>query len=218
MPRATSHEPRATPSDLWVVIPVRGIAAGKSRLAGVLDPAARARLNRQLLERTLRTVAGWSGELARCAVVSACPETLAIAGRFGAVPVEEGSGSAGLNAALTRGAAYAAGCGAQSVLVLACDLPHLTEAALAAMAEAAATRRVLVIAPDRHGNGTNALLSSARERVDYRFGEGSCAAHVALAHERGWKVALVRRPELEFDLDTPDDLARWTETVGAWTV
>jgi 2-phospho-L-lactate guanylyltransferase len=69
----------------------------------------------------------------------------------------------------------------------------------------------MVIAPDRHGTGTNALLVSARESFDFYFGEGSCTKHLALAGERGWPVALCRRQELEFDLDTPEDLVRWTE-------
>ena len=212
MARFTIHDSRFTSSDLWTIVPVRGIAEGKSRLAGVLDPLARARLNRELLEHTLRTVAGWCCGLDHCAVVSACRETLAVAERLGAVPVDEGSETGGLNVAIKRGAAYSRGRGARTVLVLPCDLPYLSAAALAAMVEAAASERHLVIAPDRHGNGTNALLASARESIDYRFGEGSCAAHVALAAERGWQVALCRRPELEFDLDTPEDLKRWTET------
>lgn len=212
MPPITHHQSPITPLDLWTIVPVRGIAEGKSRLAGVLDPEARAELNRQLLEHTLRTVAGWRGALDRCAIVSACRESLAIAGRLGAVTVDEGSETGGLNAAAARGAAYAAGRGAQSILVLPCDLPYLSAAALAAMVDALASERHLVIAPDRHGTGTNALLASAREPVDFRFGTGSCAAHVALAGERGWQAALCRRPELEFDLDTPEDLARWRET------
>ncbi len=134
MPPITNHQSPITPLDLWTIVPVRGIAEGKSRLAGVLDPAARAELNRQLLEHTLRTVAGWRGALDRCAIVSACRESLAIAGRLGAVIVDEGSETGGLNAAAARGAAYAAGRGAQSILVLPCDLPYLSAAALAAMA------------------------------------------------------------------------------------
>src|SRR5262245_10731489 len=168
MTRITNHESRATPSELWTIVPVRGIAEGKSRLAGVLDAPARARLNRQLLEHTLRTVAGWRGGLDQCAVVSACRETRGIADRFGAVPVDEGSETGGLNAAVKRGAAYAGSRGARTILVLPCDLPYLSMEALAAMVEAAASEGHLVIAPDRQGNGTNALLASARESIDYR--------------------------------------------------
>ena len=212
MARITDHGSRFTPSDLWTVVPVRGIAEGKSRLAGVLDPPARARLNRQLLERTLRTVADWRGESGRCAVVSACRETLSIARQLGAVVIDEGAETGGLNAAAARGAAYAAVRGAQGILVLPCDLPYLNAGALTAMLEAAAPAHHMVLAPDRHGAGTNALLLCVAESFEFRFGEGSCAAHLALAARRGWRAALCRRTELEFDLDTPEDLLRWMET------
>ena len=199
-------------SRLWVVIPVRGIAEGKSRLAGVLDPPARARLNRQLLASTLGAIEKWRGDLSRCVVVSSCRETLATAARLGAAVLDEGAEARGLNAAAAQGTAYARSRGAQSALVLACDLPYLNADALAAMVGASEAERHMVIAPDRHETGTNALLVSAREAFDFHFGEGSCAKHAALAAERGWRAVRFRRPEIEFDLDTPADLARWTET------
>ena len=214
MSRVTSHESRATPSVLWTVVPVRGIAAGKSRLAAVLDATARAALNRRLLEHTLSVVAAWSGGLDRCAVVSSCREALALAARLGAVAVDEGPEAGGLNAAAALGREYAGAHGASSALVLACDLPRLNVEALAAMAGAAASERHMILAPDRHGTGTNALLVSARAPFDFQFGEASCAKHRALAAARGWPVELCLRSELEFDLDTPADLARWTETAA----
>ena len=201
-------------SRLWTVVPVRGIAEGKSRLAAALDPAARARLNRQLIEHTLRVVAEWRGDLNHCVIVSSCRETLAMAVHLGAAVFDEGTVARGLNAAAAQGAAYAGSQGARQALVLACDLPSLDADALVAMAQAAESERHLVIAPDRHGTGTNAVLLDARETFDFHFGEGSCAKHAALAAERGWQTVLCRRPELEFDLDTPEDLARWRETPG----
>src|SRR5262249_49842416 len=124
----------------------------------------------------------------------------------------EGSAARGLNAAVALGAAYAGSRGARQALVLACDLPHLGPEALAAVAQAAESERHVVIAPDRHGAGTNALLVNASEPFDFQFGEASCAKHLALAAAHGWPAVLCRRPELEFDLDTPEDLMRWTET------
>ena len=214
MSRVTSHGSRVTSSRLWTVVPVRGIAEGKSRLAAALDAAARARLNRQLIDHTLRVVAEWRGDLNHCVIVSSCRETLAMAVHLGAAVFDEGTAARGLNAAAAQGAAYAGSQGARQALVLACDLPCLDADALVAMAQAAESERHLVIAPDRHGTGTNAVLLDARETFDFHFGEGSCAKHAALAAERGWQTVLCRRPELEFDLDTPEDLARWREIPG----
>ena len=67
----------------------------------------------------------------------------------------------------------------------------------------------MVIAPDKNGTGTNVLLVSAQSPFEFRFGEQSFARHLLLSAERGEIAAVCARPELEFDLDTPEDLAAW---------
>src|SRR5690349_5633150 len=109
MARFTDHESRITSheSPLWVIVPVRGMAEGKSRLSGLLAPRERARLNRRLLEHTLHVVREWRGDLSRCVVVSACRDTLAAAARPGAAALDEGAKARGLNAAAALGREYA---------------------------------------------------------------------------------------------------------------
>jgi 2-phospho-L-lactate guanylyltransferase len=193
---------------------MRGIAEGKSRLASVLEPPERARLNEQLLARTLEVVAGWRGDLNRCVVVSPCQRALVTAARLGAATLLEGADSGGLNAAAALGASYARQRDANGVLILPCDLPHLTPDALGALTDAAATTRHMVIAPDSAKTGTNALLICAPERFEFHFGERSFEHHTRLAAERGYAVSICSRPELEFDLDTPEDLADWRRATG----
>ena len=211
MSRVTGHGSRVTSSDLWTIVPVRGIAEGKSRLAGVLDAAARARLNERLLESTLNAIGAWRGDLSRCVVVSPCSVTRQLASRRGAGVVDEGEEATGLNRAAALAASYARRNGARHVLVLPCDLPYLSVEALAAVASEAEPSQCMVIAPDRERSGTNALLVAAEEPFDFRFGEESFRRHILLAAERGWRAVVCDRPELAFDLDTGADLARWTE-------
>jgi FO synthase/2-phospho-L-lactate guanylyltransferase len=174
----------------------------------VLDPAERERLNRRLLASTLDAIEKWRGDLRNCVVVSPCRVTRDMAGERGAAVVDEGGCAAGLNRAAALGAWYARSNGARYVLILPCDLPYLSTAALAAMSHGAEPPQSMAIASDRKGTGTNALLLSADDPFEVRFGEESFARHVVLAAERGWRSVLCRRPELEFDLDTPEDLAR----------
>jgi len=65
------------------------------------------------------------------------------------------------------------------------------------------------IAADKTGRGTNALALRPPDVIDFRFGVGSLAAHIAQAD--GLPLSVVDRPGLAFDLDTPADLARWLE-------
>jgi 2-phospho-L-lactate guanylyltransferase len=67
------------------------------------------------------------------------------------------------------------------------------------------------VAPDRLGTGTNGLALSPPGVIGFRFGAGSFAAHRAEAAAAGLEPVIVTRPGLAFDLDTPEDLARWLE-------
>jgi 2-phospho-L-lactate guanylyltransferase len=190
-----------------IVLPVRGLAAGKSRLSAVLDAGEREALNRWLLERTLDVLGAWRGSLEPCVVVSACERVLEIARARGAQVLREPA-AAGLNAAAALGAAHARMRGAGALLVVPCDLPHLTVDSLDALLDDAQDADV-VIAPDKCGTGTNAIVVRGDMVFDFSFGERSFSSHLAHAAARGAKVAVHRSPALAFDVDTAEDLACW---------
>lgn len=197
--------------DIWTIIPMRGIESGKSRLAGVLTAGARSRLNRWLLLHTLSVVERWAGGLGRCIVVTPCRKTRELAVRAGASVVREEAGIRDLNRALMMGASRAKARGAEAIMVVACDLPHLNPAALTALARQGRRVPSLVLAPDAAGIGTNALLLRGHADFEFRFGEHSLARHLEMAGRREWTAAICSRPELAFDLDTPEDLAVWSK-------
>lgn len=196
---------------LWVIVPHRGVNAGKTRLSSVLNDVARGKLNRWLLERTLRVVAAWLGDAQRVVVVSPCEVTLALARKARAMALPEAHGNAGLNAALAHAASHAAMQGAQRLLILPCDLPRVDAAALQAMTDLPVSARDTVIAPDRHRAGTNALLVDGGAR-EFAFGNDSYARHLALAQTRGVHSVSFANAALAFDLDTAADFAEWTQS------
>jgi 2-phospho-L-lactate guanylyltransferase len=65
----------------------------------------------------------------------------------------------------------------------------------------------VVIVPDRHGTGTNALVLTPPDAIAPSFGSGSFARHVALAEAAGVPHRVERASALELDVDTPGDLA-----------
>jgi 2-phospho-L-lactate guanylyltransferase len=199
---------RLDPATLWTVVPVRGLAASKSRLAPVLNEAGRAALNRELLERTLAVVSEWSGAPQQTIVVSPCARALSLSRRAGATALSEGPRAVGHNRAVRLGIARAAALGATHVLVLSCDLPHIGTDSLRALVTAAGRGKRVVLAPDKAGMGTNAVLVGIGTGFEFAFGPGSLMAHHAAARNAGLTAAVVRHDDLRFDLDTPDDLAR----------
>jgi 2-phospho-L-lactate guanylyltransferase len=92
--------------------------------------------------------------------------------------------------------------------VLPCDLPELDPQSLSALVNAARGADV-TIAPDASGAGTNALVVPARASFEFRFGLDSFVRHRDAAAAQGLSVAVHRSLALAFDVDTPDDYARW---------
>ncbi len=85
----------------------------------------------------------------------------------------------------------------------------------APLVAAASGEPSVAIAPDRLGTGTNGLGLAPLGIIGFRFGAGSFAAHLAEARAAGVEPTIVARPGLAFDLDTPEDLARWLELGSA---
>lgn len=101
----------------------------------------------------------------------------------------------------------------ETLVILHGDLPNLratdVEALLSALPPG--DQPGVAIAPDRAGTGTNALVLRPPGVISFRFGTGSFAAHTNEVAQAGLPLVAVNRAGLAFDLDTPEDLARWLE-------
>ncbi len=75
-----------------------------------------------------------------------------------------------------------------------------------ALIDKASKPPVVVIAPDRHCKGTNALLMVPAGLIEYDFGENSFQRHCERARQAGANLEIVELPSLGLDLDLPEDL------------
>jgi 2-phospho-L-lactate/phosphoenolpyruvate guanylyltransferase len=189
---------------LWAIVPVKPLRRGKSRLAGALSEKERTKLNESLLQHTIKTLKGLK-EVEQVLVVSRDPQALTIARQHGARTVQE-DGQPLLNTALTRATVVAQVYATRGVLILPADLPLISEEDVLTLIERAVEPPVVVIAPDRHGKGTNALLLSPSGLIEYDFGENSFEKHCKLAEAAGARLEIVDLPTLGLDLDLPEDL------------
>jgi 2-phospho-L-lactate/phosphoenolpyruvate guanylyltransferase len=182
-----------------IIVPVKRLREGKSRLAEVLDASHRIALCQRLVTRTLSVACA----VAPVVVVTADPWVRDAAAAAGAAVVAEAA-LAGLNAALdTARANWPAN---EQLLVLPVDLPRLTPETLR---DLTGSSDDVVIAPDRHGRGTNILVLPAAAALSFRFafGPDSCRRHADEAARLGLRARRLQRADAAFDLDTPADLA-----------
>ena len=189
-----------------IIVPHRGLAAAKTRLAPVLDDGEREALARRLLVQVLGVAHQACGDVVVITPSEALEPLVATAGAR--LVVQRGLG---LNAGLEQARQEAIAEGVTTLVILHGDLPNLTTDDVAALLDALPQAGGVAIGPDRAGMGTNALALRPPDAIAFSFGAGSFAAHVAEAEGVGTTLVEVHRPGLAFDLDTPADLARWLE-------
>jgi len=189
---------------LWAIVPVKPLQRGKSRLSGVLDQDERTSLNRKLLSHTLETLESIK-EIERVLVISRDPAALALAREYGAQTVQE-KGTPHLNIALARATVIVKEYTTRGVLIVPADLPMITPEDVRSMLERAVDPPVVVVAPDRHRQGTNALLVCPVGFIEYDFGPDSFESHCKMAVQAGARLEIVDLPSIALDVDLPEDL------------
>jgi 2-phospho-L-lactate guanylyltransferase len=189
---------------VWAIVPVKPLRRGKSRLAGVLSDDERTDLNSRLLAHTLDTLKEIP-EIEHVLVVSRDPAALALARDHGARTVQE-NGAPQLNVALARATVVVKNYKTRGVLVVPADLPLLTAEDVRVMLDKATDPPVVVLAPDRHRQGTNALLICPAGLIEYEFGPDSFRRHCEIARQAGARLEIADLPSLALDVDLPEDL------------
>jgi 2-phospho-L-lactate guanylyltransferase len=189
---------------LWAIVPIKPLNLGKSRLASVLTQQERMNLNSHFLTHTLETLNAIPG-IEHVLVISRDQKALALARDHGARTIQE-DGNSQLNVALARATFVAEKYATRGVLILPVDLPLITPEDVSNLIEKAKDPPVVVVAPDRHHLGTNALLVCPTGIIQYAFGPGSFELHCERARQAGARLEIVDFPGLELDIDLPEDL------------
>ena len=182
------------------VLPVKSFSRAKQRLGEAVGGGEREELAAAMVGDVLAALAAVP-QLDEVLVVTAEPLAARAAGD--AVVIEDPD-EAGQSAAAARGIDAALVRGAERVLLVPGDCPALDPHELTGLLAGSGE---VVIVPDRHGTGTNALLLQPPAVMPPSFGAGSCARHAALARAAGATVKVRELPSLSLDVDTPDDLA-----------
>ncbi|MSX02030.1 MAG: 2-phospho-L-lactate guanylyltransferase [Actinobacteria bacterium] len=190
---------------LVAVLPVKRFAKAKARLADDgLSPGQRLAIATGMLSDVLAA-------LRRCELVD---DIVVVTSEPGAEALARGAGAQviadqpqdGHSEAAKRGIDWAVEDGAFHTLLIAGDVPAIDPGELDLMIESLADDNELVIIPDRHGSGTNALFLTPADAITPSFGEGSLERHRQIAEAEGVTVRVVESGALGLDVDTSEDL------------
>ncbi len=185
------------------ILPIKAFGEAKQRLAAEMTPACRRALAEAMYSDVLVALRR-AGSVDGVLVVTGDQGAQQIAGGYGALALDDDD--QGHNPAVRRGIRAALESGAERVLLVAGDCPLIDPAQLDELIARDATERSVLIVPDRHRTGTNALLLTPPESLTPAFGPGSCQRHAETAQSEGSTPEIVEVPSLALDVDTPEDL------------
>lgn len=194
---------------IGIAIPIKRLQFAKSRLAGVLAPAARQRLVLRLAQHVINAAQQATRSFtmpARIWLVSADPAIAALAQAGGVEWLPDRCEE--LNAALTEARHQIQNAGAQTMIVLAGDLPLVTAEDVVALNNAL-SEADLALAPDQQQRGTNALALRLPSPLPFLFGINSAERHLTAAERLGLRACLITTPTLAFDLDDSERLRQY---------
>jgi 2-phospho-L-lactate guanylyltransferase len=190
------------------ILPVKRFGAAKQRLDNGLSDGTRRALAEAMVTDVLIALRR-AQRVDEVLVVSGESMAVALAAGYDAAAVIDDPRDESHSAAAVRGIEAALDRGATRVLLVPGDCPALDPIevdGLLADADGVQTPDVVVV-PDRHGSGTNALLLTPPDAIRPAFGPGSRERHERLAREAGASVVAVDVPTLGLDVDTVEDLA-----------
>jgi 2-phospho-L-lactate guanylyltransferase len=186
------------------LVPVKSLAAGKSRLAAALGRAGAEALALAMLEDVLAALRAVP-RLAVVAVVTPDAAVAEVARRAGARALV--GEDPGLNPALERAARALAPAARDGLLVVLGDVAGVRAGEIARVLEAleAGPPPRAVLAPSRDG-GSAALARRPADAFPSWFGPRSAAAHRAAAARAGVPLVELALPGFALDLDDEADL------------
>jgi 2-phospho-L-lactate/phosphoenolpyruvate guanylyltransferase len=187
---------------IWGVVPIKGFARAKQRLATALSPGFREALATTMVEDVLAALAG-SARLQGILVVTGDGDAAEAGRRHGAEIFSVAE--AGHTAAVTAAGLALAG-RSRGMLSIPGDVPGTSADEIDALIAGHGAGRAFSIVPAHDGRGSNAILATPPDVVALAYGDDSFLPHLAAARRAGLEPTVRRFEGIGLDVDTPEDL------------
>ena len=196
-----------------LVIPIKQLSGAKQRLSGVLTADQRQALCRAMIEDVLE-VATTCDQIGEIVVVTADAEVASLVTSYGARVLAEPQ-LPGLINAVTHAAEVLASEGTEVMIFLPGDTPLISveelEVVLGGMS--AQNNAQFLIVPASDLGGSNCVVCSPPNCMEFGFGEDSFRRHLATARRLEVEATVLKLPGIGLDVDTPEDLSELVQKI-----
>ena len=201
------------PTPLWAIVPIKSFSQGKSRLSGIACGTEREAFNSHCAHLVLDTLRKSKG-IDEILIATNDDSIASWVSQKSWRCIRDGAG-ASLNEILTHALDVAEAEGAASAIILVCDLPFLDTESVKKLVDALGAHSS-VLAPDRRGEGTNALGMRFSNRVSLHFEEDeSYRRHREACGTNMGSVQVIESFQLGFDVDLPLDFEEF-KSLETW--
>ena len=188
---------------IWAIVPFKGVASAKSRLALELNDDDRRRLALAMLSDVLDTLRRCQ-TLGGILLVSRSKEAPEIARIHGVKHYSDSA--ADLSDAITEASSYLVrSADATGTFFIPGDVPLITEQDVNTAIE---RHYSVTIIPDEMKTGTNGLLCSPPNRLPYQFDGRSFEPHLNAARSSGVQPEVLCLASFALDVDSVEDALR----------
>ena len=192
-----------------ILIPMRSLANGKTRLSKLLSANSRAKLIKllftQLLEKLKTLKCEFPLIFSDILVITPCNEVEKISKKFDVKILKERNLN-GLNSALSRGLSWSVENFYDSSLIIPGDIIDPDSEDIKKILEMGKNSRDTMIICPSTDFGTNALFVTLPTKMDMKFGPNSFFEHQKEAAAQSIRTIIAPLDSLKDDLDTGKDL------------
>ena len=192
-----------------ILIPMRSLNDGKTRLSNLLSPNSRAKLIKLLFTQLLKKLKLLKVEFpllfSDVLVITPCNEVEKICKEFNIIILKE-QNLDGLNSALRKGLSWSSEKFYDSSLIIPGDIIDPDTKDIKKILEMGKTSRDSMIICPSTDFGTNALFLTLPTKMDLQFGPNSFFEHQKEASKQSIETTIAPLDSLKDDLDTGKDL------------
>ena len=205
---------------IWSVVPLKSFKRPKSRLNDSLSLEQRRILVKTMFKDIINEQKK-SKLFTKRMVVSEDKDVIRFARTFGVEGLLQRK--PGLNQGISQIADLAKKKKIQTLLIIHGDVPRVDKTILKLILTkhkklVKNSKKGVTLVPDTLGEGTNCMICSPPNIIKFRYGPGSCLAHLEEAYNANVKCQIYRSKKLAIDIDQDADLNGFLKKKGFLSV